>query len=259
MRESFIIHAEYIEDLPEEFKALFLQYIYNYGIKGIEPEVTGLEASIWIKIKRRIDEEAAVYEKKCRNLKNVGNRRKNTSETSIIDNTSSTIDNNLSSIDKAPSTIDNGLSSVENDLSSGEYVSESEYEFVNDSVIECESVSSAVETAPQPPKFKKPSLIDIQDYCSEHNINTDYEKFFNYYESKGWRVGSSQMKDWKAAIKNWAKNDAIYRQSSTRPASDTAPSVLSQYTPPPEPDINGEELEEKIKQIQGGTDEELIF
>ena len=32
------------------------------------------------------------------------------------------------------------------------------------------------------------------------------EKFWNYYESNGWRVGKNPMKDWKAAAANWAKN-----------------------------------------------------
>ena len=32
MRESFVLHAEYIEDLPQEYKMKFLGFIYNYGI-----------------------------------------------------------------------------------------------------------------------------------------------------------------------------------------------------------------------------------
>ena len=54
-RESFIFHAEYIEDLPEENKAEFLMYVYNYAIKGIEPELSSFAKTAWIKIKRRID------------------------------------------------------------------------------------------------------------------------------------------------------------------------------------------------------------
>ena len=254
MRESFVIHAEYIEDLPEEFKPLFLQYIYNYGIKGIEPQLTGLEASIWIKIKRRIDEETALYEKKCKNLRNVNKKHKTPS---TIENELSSVEKPLSSVENEVSTIENAMSSNENELSSGEYVSD--YESVNDSVIECESVTSTVETAPQAPQFVKPTLIDIQDYCNEKNINTDCEKFFYYYESKGWLVGDTPMQDWRSAIKKWAKNDEIYKKKPTRPASDTSPNILRQYSPPPKPDIDTQQMDQKIKQIQGVNDEELIF
>ena len=62
MRESFVIHSEYIEDLPEESKAEFLVYIYNYGAKGIEPELDGFAKTVWIKIKRRIDTDIEQYE-----------------------------------------------------------------------------------------------------------------------------------------------------------------------------------------------------
>ena len=53
MRESFVLHAEYIEDLPEELKGAFLRYIYEYGINETEPELSGLELTVWLKIKRR--------------------------------------------------------------------------------------------------------------------------------------------------------------------------------------------------------------
>lgn len=32
------------------------------------------------------------------------------------------------------------------------------------------------------------------------------EKFFDFYESKGWRVGKTGMKDWKAAVRNWLRD-----------------------------------------------------
>ena len=34
MRESFVFHAEYIEDLPEEYKTRFIEYTVNYGLSG---------------------------------------------------------------------------------------------------------------------------------------------------------------------------------------------------------------------------------
>lgn len=65
MRESFVIHAEYIEDLPEDFKDTYLHYIYNYGIYDSEPAgLEGFEKSIWIKIKRRIDQDRNAYEER---------------------------------------------------------------------------------------------------------------------------------------------------------------------------------------------------
>lgn len=56
-------------------------------------------------------------------------------------------------------------------------------------------------------KFKKPTIDEINDYCSENGINLNASKFFNYYESKGWLVGKSPMKNWKAAINTWVTKD----------------------------------------------------
>lgn len=133
MRETFVMHAEYIEDLPDEAKAQFLMYVYNYGIHGIVPELTGFAKTAWIKIKRRIDQERELYEKKCSNLKQ---KQKKTPDT---ENAPSETDNEVSDTEK-------GSSETENAKSDGEY--EFESEFVNESEIERESVAPKV---PDPP------------------------------------------------------------------------------------------------------------
>lgn len=55
-------------------------------------------------------------------------------------------------------------------------------------------------------RFTKPSIEDIQSYCSERNNNVDVQRFYDYYESNGWKVGKNSMKDWKAAIRTWERN-----------------------------------------------------
>jgi hypothetical protein len=39
------------------------------------------------------------------------------------------------------------------------------------------------------------------------NSKIEAEKFVDYYSSKGWLVGKSKMKDWKASVRNWTKNN----------------------------------------------------
>lgn len=52
-------------------------------------------------------------------------------------------------------------------------------------------------------KFTKPTINEIQEYCTERNNSLNAESFFNFYESKDWYVGKNKMKDWKAAIRTW--------------------------------------------------------
>lgn len=54
-------------------------------------------------------------------------------------------------------------------------------------------------------KFIPPTFNDVLEYCMQNNLDVDGIKFINFYESKGWMVGKNKMKDWKAAIRNWAK------------------------------------------------------
>lgn len=56
-------------------------------------------------------------------------------------------------------------------------------------------------------RFKKPTIEEIEAYCKERGNNIDAESFFDYYESKDWMIGKNRMKDWKAAIRTWEKND----------------------------------------------------
>ena len=55
--------------------------------------------------------------------------------------------------------------------------------------------------------FKRPSIQEVADYCSEKGYTIDPETFINYYNSNGWKVGRSSMKCWKSACTNWNKRE----------------------------------------------------
>lgn len=59
-------------------------------------------------------------------------------------------------------------------------------------------------------RFVKPTTDEIKAYMELKNIpNAENESnnFFNFYESKGWKVGKNPMKSWKSAIDGtWAKS-----------------------------------------------------
>ena len=59
--------------------------------------------------------------------------------------------------------------------------------------------------------FIKPTLEQAkaysEDYAKEHNQSKiDIEKWFDFYESKGWMIGKNHMKDWKAAVRTWYRS-----------------------------------------------------
>lgn len=69
-------------------------------------------------------------------------------------------------------------------------------------------------TADKPPRasrFTPPTLAEVQAYVSERQSPVDPQGFLDFYAAKGWLVGKTPMKDWKAACRNaeswerWAK------------------------------------------------------
>lgn len=56
------------------------------------------------------------------------------------------------------------------------------------------------------PRFLPPTREEVQAYCQEKGYVVDAERFIDFYESKGWFVGKNKMKDWKAAVRNWARS-----------------------------------------------------
>lgn len=90
------------------------------------------------------------------------------------------------------------------------------------------------------PRFAKPTLAEVHAFMSEVNmlaggkwdqtkIQTTAKAFFNYYESNGWHVGRSPMKNWNAAARNWMNrehtqtNKQVYgKNNSSREPLDAA-------------------------------------
>ena len=55
--------------------------------------------------------------------------------------------------------------------------------------------------------FVKPTPLEIQTYVDEQNLQIDAERFYDYYEGNGWKIGRNPMKDWKATARNWSRRN----------------------------------------------------
>ena len=94
-------------------------------------------------------------------------------------------------------------------------------------VIESVVVSNEQQTLPTPTKekkrrssvFVKPTLEECIAYANEKGFNWDASRFYNYYESNGWRVGRNPMKNWKAAMSSWNTKEPKYPQQSLFPTT----------------------------------------
>lgn len=73
--------------------------------------------------------------------------------------------------------------------------------------------------ADKPPRsrFTPPTLAEVQSYVAERHSPVDPQEFIDFYAAKGWMVGKTPMKDWKAACRNAEKWDRWSKEAGEKP------------------------------------------
>ena len=88
-------------------------------------------------------------------------------------------------------------------------------------------------------RFTPPTVEDVSAYALEKGYaDFNADRFVDFYESKGWKVGREPMKDWKAAVRGWASRDS--EQTKSRPKEWHNPALdydQRDYTGQTKPDI----------------------
>lgn len=52
---------------------------------------------------------------------------------------------------------------------------------------------------------KKPTILEVRNYCQERQNSVDADTFVAYYEASGWKRGRTEITDWRAAVRSWEK------------------------------------------------------
>ena len=76
-------------------------------------------------------------------------------------------------------------------------------------------------------RFVKPSVEEVAAYIRAKGYTFDAGRFWNYYESKGWKIGRNSMTSWRAACVTWQmrENEA----SSAAAPHDEGPSEADRF------------------------------
>lgn len=73
--------------------------------------------------------------------------------------------------------------------------------------------------------FRKPTVEDVQAYIDEKGYSVNADRFIDYYTANGWKVGKNPMKDWKAAVRNWERNNGTDNGTGGRKCSSISESI----------------------------------
>ena len=190
-RKSFVLYSSWVRffgELPEEQAGKLIKAVYAYVTEETEPEIDDPALSaIFNLIRDKLDEDSQAYEKKVERLKK-NSSSKSTRNRTEIDTIS---DRNRDDIDTK--------STRNRDDIGGDTVT------VTDTV----SISKDIDKGmgKRASSFRPPDVNEVRAYCQERKNNVDPERFVDFYTAKGWFVGKNKMKDWRAAVRNWEKEE----------------------------------------------------
>lgn len=98
-----------------------------------------------------------------------------------------------------------------------------------------EAVEVAAETKPKPaarrrtPPMQRPTVWEVENFCRTQGLTlVDAQRFVDYYEANGWKVGRNPMRSWQAAARNWQRRELQYQQ----PAAMAAINQTNLFTEP---------------------------
>ena len=199
-RKQFTWYRSYydaLKEIPaEEFRAIVLA-VCAYALDGEEPELSGVARAIFTLIRPTLEVGRSKAENRSRAEQTSLSAEQDSNKREQAENKPEQTENKRKQTDNKP----------EQTRKEKEKEKEREKESENDSYC-----------SPPPPsgpkRFVPPTLAEVPSYVAERQSPVDPQGFIDFYESKGWMVGKTPMKDWKAACRNaetwerWSRKEA---------------------------------------------------
>ena len=238
-REKFTFYGSWLDavgHLSGELRGEVLTAIVEYGLYGETNSARGsVTKAILELVKPQIDRDRTLYENGCQ-----GGRPKNQTETNPEPDKNQTETNpepDKNQTETNPEPRPNQTETkTEPDETKAEPRSSRARAFSLSNVCVNNNISTQEEKKEEESKekesaeregkaktvrrFSRPTVEDVQAYCTDRGNNVDAQAFCDFYESKGWMVGSNPMKDWKAAVRTW-ENRREYRQAAPAQAQES--------------------------------------
>lgn len=174
---------EYIDEFKElsyEEIGILLMALLQYSATGEEPELKGNERFLWRRVAAQENRFQESYDE-------IANARRESARKAA-----------------------NARWSVRGDADACERMS-SDAQNANTNTDTNTDTDTHTNTNPLPSiegeLFAPPTAEEVASYAKEQNSSVDPERFVDYYASKGWKIGNAPMRDWKAAFRNWAREE----------------------------------------------------
>ena len=195
-RDSIVLYKNWgklLRALPNEQAGELVKAICSYCFEDGDGKIedTALEA-IFVMIKDKLDEDYRAYLDKVERMKKNSSSKSERKET------------NRDDIDTISTRKETNRDDIEGDT-------------VTDTDTDTVSISKDIDKGiGKRFAFRPPDVNEVRSYCQERKNKVDPEKFVNFYSAKGWYIGKNKMKDWRAAVRTWEKEETARSGTTTR-------------------------------------------
>ena len=197
VQDDFWDAAQY---MPDDQAREFVYALVRFGMTGEEPEPFEPWYPTFVACKGRVELSVA-KQRKARGMAEARwQGRDGKDEDAAPDQASRTGDAKHDARDEASTMHDGGQASRTGDA---KHRPEKESESEKESEKEKEMKGARRARA----RFSPPSAEDVSAYAAERGLDIDAAAFVDFYAAKGWKVGTSPMRDWRAAVRNWCRRD----------------------------------------------------
>ena len=217
-REYICLYHSYrdaIQALDDAERGRLLTAMLEYTLTGDAGPLCGNERFVFPLIKSQIDRDNAKYQETCKKRAQsgkIGGRPAKQKKANAFSESKTSQDKGEYK--------DKGKDEYE-----GEEESKDKDEDKEEEKREGEGECKEKEKAPGTPEgvrrahhFHPPTLSEVRDYVYERNSPVDPQGFLDFYQAKGWMVGSTPMQDWKAALRNAESWERWQRQERQQEA-----------------------------------------
>lgn len=201
-RKAFLYYVDWAEallQLPDALRLKIDDAVKRYVIYGEEPTDPIVKYSMFTMMRLKIDKDTQAYAEKCDYISqlrsNAGSKGNDIrwGDNRKVSQTSQNIANDSKNRKVSQTSLD-----IDTDT---------------DTVTDKKKKELSNESKKSASRFSAPSLEEIKDFAEKEGLEFDVESMYDYYESNGWCVGKSKMKNWKAAARNWARRENDFSKS----------------------------------------------
>lgn len=199
------------EELSNEKRGILVSAILDYSEHGIQPDFRGSLRIAWASIRHKLDRDDDNYARKSQ-VRRYAVYIRESKKDGVL-----------------PLPYEQWLASLpetsqpETSNDTNRYPTTTTTATATATSTDCCYMPAAGKPPRQPQRLIPPTVEEVRAYAAQRGDPLDPEAFMDYYTANGWKVGRNPMKDWKAAVRTWARKEQAHGTGirSTDPAAAT--------------------------------------